>query len=92
MKAFTLLGLLPTASPEEVKIRWRELANLNHPDKGGDADKFNELRTAYMEALEYSKKPKKCGNCNGSGSVARGHGFNTVKMRCEACNGRGQNK
>lgn len=35
---------------DEVKKNFRELAKQHHPDKGGDAVKFEELNQAYQEA------------------------------------------
>jgi len=41
------LDLPHGADPVEVKKRFRELAKIYHPDTGGDAEKFIELKQAY---------------------------------------------
>ena len=42
-----VLGLEVGASPEEVKKAYRKLVRTEHPDKGGDHDKFIAIQTAY---------------------------------------------
>ena len=49
-EAFTALGLPPTAAVDDVKRRYRQLAAATHPDKGGDAEAFQELSAAYEVA------------------------------------------
>lgn len=54
-KAFDALGLRATASGEEVKARFKELAKRYHPDSnGGDRSKEEELRT-IMQAYKQLK-------------------------------------
>lgn len=45
------LGLLPPYSIEDVKRAYRHLAKSAHPDAGGDAEAFANLRDAYDRAL-----------------------------------------
>lgn len=45
--AFKTLALTDTASPSQIRQRYRELAAENHPDKGGDTDAFIKIREAY---------------------------------------------
>lgn len=40
------------ASKDEIKKRFRELALQHHPDKGGEAEKFIEIRTAYAVLMK----------------------------------------
>ena len=49
---FATLGLGPTATLAEVKARFRELAMVHHPDKGGDAAEFRRLRDAYERIVQ----------------------------------------
>lgn len=44
---YTLLGLEKTATAEDIKKAYRKLANQHHPDKGGDEEKFKEIKEAY---------------------------------------------
>ncbi len=45
---YEVLGLAPTASAEEIKTAYRQLAKLHHPDRdGGDAAQFSRIQDAY---------------------------------------------
>lgn len=44
---FKVLGLPDTATYDEIKKRYKELAVQHHPDKGGDAEKFKDIGAAY---------------------------------------------
>lgn len=46
-QARTLLGVTAEATPEDIKKAYRRAANVHHPDKGGDAEKFKEVKEAY---------------------------------------------
>lgn len=88
-KAFQTLGLPDTATPEEVKAKWRELCMVHHPDRGGNAVEFNEIRKAYKQAMEEASAPKPCTTCGGTGKVKHSHGFNSIDMPCPMCGGSG---
>ena len=45
---YKILGLERIASCEQIKLAYRKLALLHHPDKGGDAEVFKELARAYQ--------------------------------------------
>ncbi len=46
---YKILGINKTASAEEIKKAFRELAHKYHPDKaGGDEGKFKEINEAYQ--------------------------------------------
>ena len=47
MSHYETLGVQPGASPDEIKKAYRNLARVNHPDKGGDAEKFKTIGQAY---------------------------------------------
>ena len=46
-KLYDVLGVDKNAPPEQIKSAYRKLAMQNHPDKGGDAEKFKEIAAAY---------------------------------------------
>ncbi len=88
-KAFEKLGLPETATPDEVKAKWRQLCMIHHPDRGGNPCEFDELRRAYKLAHVEASEPKSCGACGGSGKVTQSHGFSSIELSCPACGGSG---
>ncbi|XVE74080.1 hypothetical protein DITRI_Ditri11bG0170400 [Diplodiscus trichospermus] len=46
-KYYKVLGVSKSASQDELKKAYRKAAIKNHPDKGGDPEKFKELAQAY---------------------------------------------
>ncbi|CAL0318524.1 unnamed protein product [Lupinus luteus] len=46
-KINTILGVSKSASPDDLKRAYKKAAIKNHPDKGGDPEKFKELAHAY---------------------------------------------
>jgi DnaJ family protein A protein 2 len=89
-KAFATLGLPDTATPAEVKKKWRELCMIHHPDRGGNAVEFNGIRQAYTIAYEEASKPKACPQCTGTGKTSHAYGFNSVDLPCQLCGGSGK--
>tara|TARA_R110000868_G_C10573330_1_gene737948 strand:- start:20 stop:619 length:600 start_codon:yes stop_codon:yes gene_type:complete len=47
MNPYTELDVSATASTEEIKQRYRTLAQMHHPDKGGDEELFKRIKLAY---------------------------------------------
>jgi len=47
MNHYQTLGVVETASPEELKAAFRSLAKQHHPDMGGDQAKFQQINEAY---------------------------------------------
>lgn len=89
-QAFKYLGLHPTATPEEVKDRWRELLKTHHPDQGGDAESFKVLRAAYQDAYQTALETP-CSFCDGTGTTKiYGRGFSPLPLVCNVCEGSGQ--
>ncbi|KAK2080159.1 hypothetical protein QBZ16_000012 [Prototheca wickerhamii] len=54
---YDILGVPRTASETEVRKAHRKLALKEHPDKGGDPEKFKEINEAY-ETLRDAEKRK----------------------------------
>lgn len=44
---YALLGVPRDANADAIKRAFRRAASVHHPDKGGDAGKFAEVRAAY---------------------------------------------
>lgn len=88
-KAFATLGLPVTATPEEVKAKWRELCMIHHPDRGGNPVEFDEVRQAYKKAFAEASAPKPCTMCNGSTTVMQTSGWSSITMPCPNCGGTG---
>jgi len=47
MNPYDALGVRKDASAKEVGAAYRKLSKLHHPDKGGDRDKFEEIKFAF---------------------------------------------
>eukprot|EP00638_Chattonella_subsalsa_P005199 CAMPEP_0117754360 /NCGR_PEP_ID=MMETSP0947-20121206/12784_1 /TAXON_ID=44440 /ORGANISM="Chattonella subsalsa, Strain CCMP2191" /LENGTH=414 /DNA_ID=CAMNT_0005573437 /DNA_START=156 /DNA_END=1400 /DNA_ORIENTATION=+ len=56
-KFYEILGVSKDASESEIKKAFRKLALKNHPDKGGDPEKFKTITRAY-EVLSDEEKRK----------------------------------
>ena len=50
--ALLVLGVDPTATHEEIRVAYRDLASRHHPDHGGDAKSFARLQEAYETLLQ----------------------------------------
>jgi len=47
MNPYTVLQVSPQATDEEIKKKYRLLAQQNHPDKGGNVETFQQINLAY---------------------------------------------
>jgi curved DNA-binding protein CbpA len=47
MSHYEVLGLTPDADESEVKKAYRKAAQSNHPDRGGDSERFHQIQLAY---------------------------------------------
>ena len=57
MNYYELLGIYPDASMDDIKKAYRSKANIHHPDKGGNAEIFKDIKKAY-ETLHDDVKRK----------------------------------
>ncbi|RNA03877.1 translocation SEC63-like protein, partial [Brachionus plicatilis] len=66
---FAIIGIDRSATDQEIKKRYRERAKVMHPDKGGDAKKFEELAKAYQALTDEETKKNwiEYGNPDGPG-------------------------
>lgn len=76
---YKILGVGRDAEQKEIKRAYFDLARTNHPDKGGDTEKFKEIQNAY-DVLGDSDKRKMydmTGNTNPNevGGMPGGHGM-----------------
>ena len=55
---YEALNLTKDANIDEIKLSYRNLAKLHHPDKGGDTEKFQKIALAY-EILSDPKRKEK---------------------------------
>jgi curved DNA-binding protein len=53
---YSILGVDRNASSEDIKRAYRRLASQNHPDKGGDTKRFQEIQAAYDTLSDPDKR------------------------------------
>lgn len=82
MSKWAKLGLTCDATEDEVKRAYKKLAARNHPDRGGDVARFDELTKAYKWCLPRAAKPV-CEICGGTGFINRQRGWTTWQEQCE---------
>lgn len=55
-KLYETLGVEKDATMDQIKKAYRKLAIKNHPDKGGDPEKFKEMTRAYEILFDKDKR------------------------------------
>lgn len=55
-QALAVLGLPPTANPQQIKCRYRALAKRYHPDRGGDQRQMQKIIAAYDFLMKEQQK------------------------------------
>ena len=77
----------------ELKSKFRDLAHKSHPDRGGSAEVFRELRDAYDMLLGYTTEAKKYIDKTTQGDLlvdlGQGLGPTTNGDHCKGCNSLG---
>lgn len=56
MDPYKELGLTPDCSEEDIKKRFKSLAQIFHPDKGGNPEKFLIIKEAYEILIDPNRK------------------------------------
>ncbi len=56
--AYTWLGIEENATQDEIKKAWREAAKKHHPDRGGDEQKFQKMKSSYECLIDPAKRVK----------------------------------
>ena len=100
MTHYEVLSIAPSASADELHVRFKELALKHHPDKGGDRTTFTAVteayavlkdtkrRAAYDAELKLLRMP--CSKCAGEGRVyVTGKNFTKTAKTCPKCEGVG---
>jgi curved DNA-binding protein CbpA len=57
MNLYELLGVAKDASVAQIRAAYRKLSKIHHPDRGGDAEKFGEIKLA-LDVLVDPKRRK----------------------------------
>lgn len=55
---YSILGISESACQDEIKKAYRKLAVKQHPDKGGDPEKFKQINEAYSILGDPEKRKK----------------------------------
>lgn len=53
---YSILGVAPGASEDDIKRAYRTLAMKHHPDRGGDQTQFQEIQEAYSVLSDPNKR------------------------------------
>ena len=56
MNYYKILGVPKDATAAQIKKAFRDLSKEHHPDKGGDAEKFNTIKEAYDVLSDPAKR------------------------------------
>ena len=77
MDYYQILGINENASQDEIKQAYKKLAMKNHPDRGGDTKKFQEISQAYDTLGDEQKRQQYNAQKNNPFIHARSgnHGF-----------------
>lgn len=67
---YDLLGVARNADAEAIKRAFRRAASVHHPDKGGDARKFAEVRAAYELLSDPTRRASHDAGGDGSGVLS----------------------
>ena len=83
---YDVLGVDEKATQEDIKKAYRNLAKENHPDKGGDEEKFKKITEAYDTIGDANKRNQydnQRSNSFGGNFADMFHAFNQQRQRQE---------
>jgi DnaJ-class molecular chaperone len=66
MDYYKILGVNENASQDDIKKAYKKLAMKNHPDRGGDTQKFQEISQAYDTLSDDQKRAQYNAQRNGN--------------------------
>lgn len=58
MNPYDILGISKNSTPEEIKSKYKSLAQQHHPDKGGDSEVFKKIKEAYELLIDPIRKDR----------------------------------
>ena len=56
MNPYDELGLTTISTSEDIKIKYKILAQQHHPDKGGDVEKFKTIKLSYEILIDPERR------------------------------------
>lgn len=75
MDYYQILGVNENSSQDEIKAAYKKLAMKNHPDRGGDTKKFQEISQAYDTLSDPQKRQNYDAQKGGFNPFANAAGF-----------------
>lgn len=68
---YEILGVAKDASADDIKMAFRKIASENHPDRGGNEERFKQASEAYKTLSDEKKRAEydKCDSTNRGVSV-----------------------
>ena len=75
MDYYKILGVNENASQDDIKKAYKKLAMKNHPDRGGDTKKFQEISQAYDTLSDVQKRAQYDAQKNGFNPFGRAANF-----------------
>ena len=97
---YAVLGVPPGATAAAIHAAYLALCRQQHPDVGGDHERFTEVTLAYgtLKNAELRKRydaqlrleRRACKECAGRGLLRKSASFTTVReVLCKTCEGEG---